>query len=114
MLSIAYASVPSYAPMAPVRAAQPRMGLADELGATGPLLPYWDPLGLGEKASPEKFARWRAVEIKHGRIAMLASTGYIAQECFRWPGYLSPSAGVKFSEIPNGIAGLKAVPPAGL
>ena len=142
-------AMPLQAPL--TRSAAPAMGLESELGATGPLLPYWDPLGLvrlalliasasvcvssfiplfhapdvsppagfffysqGQKASPEKFARWRAVEIKHGRIAMLASTGYIAQECFRWPGYLSPSAGVKFSEIPNGIAGLKAVPPAGL
>ena len=26
-------------------------------------------------AKPEKFARWRAVELKHGRIAMAATTG---------------------------------------
>jgi len=90
------------------------MGIESELGATGPLLPYWDPLGLGTKASPEQFSRWRAVEIKHGRIAMLATTGYIVQEVLRWPGYLSPSSQVKFSEIPNGIKGLAAVPPAGL
>ena len=32
----------------------------------------------------------------------------------RWPGYLSPSAGVKFADAPNGIKGLAAVPPAGL
>ena len=43
-------------------------------GATGPLLPYWDPLGMGT-ARPEKFQRWRAVEIKHGRIAMMATLG---------------------------------------
>jgi hypothetical protein len=108
----------SYAPMpaarAPTRSVAPTMGLESELGATGPLLPYWDPLGLGTKASPEKFARWRAVEIKHGRIAMVATVGYIAQECLRWPGYLSPSAGVKFADIPNGIKGLAAVPPLGL
>jgi hypothetical protein len=24
---------------------------------------------------PEKFGRWRAVEIKHGRVAMMATTG---------------------------------------
>ena len=40
--------------------------------------------------------------------------GYIVQSCLRFPGYLSPSAGVKFADVPNGIAGLKAVPPAGL
>eukprot|EP00964_Phaeocystis_antarctica_P094636 scaffold61301_cov61-Phaeocystis_antarctica.AAC.4 len=27
------------------------------------------------KARPDKFTRWRAVEIKHGRIAMMATTG---------------------------------------
>jgi hypothetical protein len=43
-------------------------------GATGPLLPYWDPLGMGQKR-PDKFQRWRAVEIKHGRIAMMATLG---------------------------------------
>jgi len=89
------------------------MGLEAELGATGPLLPYWDPLGLSV-TRPEKFARWRAVEIKHGRIAMMATVGYIAQECLRWPGYLSKSADVKFADIPNGIAGFKAIPAAGL
>merc|ERR1711935_237723 len=51
--------------------------LKDELGAICPL-GYWDPLGMG-KAKPEKFTRWRAVEIKHGRIAMMATTGYIVQ-----------------------------------
>lgn len=45
---------------------------------------------------------------------MLATTGYITQEILRWPGYLSPSSQVKFAEIPNGIKGLAAVPPAGL
>jgi light-harvesting complex I chlorophyll a/b binding protein 1 len=66
------------------------------------------------KASPAKFARWRAVEIKHGRIAMMATTGYIAQSCFRFGGYLSTSANIKFADVPNGIKGLAAVPPLGL
>ena len=29
-----------------MRASVPAMALESELGATGPLLPYWDPLGL--------------------------------------------------------------------
>jgi light-harvesting complex I chlorophyll a/b binding protein 1 len=86
--------------------------LKEQLGAVGPL-GYWDPLGMGSTA-PEKFTRWRAVELKHGRIAMAATTGYIVQSCLRWPGYLSPSAGIKFADMPNGIAALKAVPPLGL
>ena len=35
------------------RAAVPSMGLESELGATGPLLPYWDPLGLGQNQGAE-------------------------------------------------------------
>ena len=54
------------------------------------------------------------MEIKHGRIAMMATTGYIAQTCFRWPGYLSTSENIKFADVPNGIKGLAAVPPLGL
>merc|ERR1719231_577490 len=88
------------------------MAVETELGATGPL-GYWDPLGLA-KAKPEKFARWRAVELKHGRISMLATTGYIVQECLRWPGYLSTSESVKFADLPNGILALKGTPPLGL
>jgi len=45
---------------------------------------------------------------------MMATVGYIAQSCLRWPGYLSTSSNVKFADLPNGIAGLKAVPPLGL
>ena len=40
--------------------------------------------------------------------------GYIVQEFLRWPGYLSPSSSVKFSELPNGILALKGTPPLGL
>merc|ERR1719487_685116 len=94
------------------RSAGPLMGVETELGATGPL-GYWDPLGLSS-SNPEKFARYRAVELKHGRIAMAACTGYIVQSFMRWPGYLSISSDVKFADIPNGIAGFAKIPPLGL
>merc|ERR1719491_1279095 len=100
---------------AAARSAAPAMvDLSKEIGATGPLLPYWDPLNLGTNASPEQFKRWRAVELKHGRIAMAATLGYIVQEVLRWPGYLSTSAGIKFADMPNGIKGFAMIPPAGL
>jgi len=113
--SSALAFAPTMAAVAPTtsRSSAVSMAYENELGATGPL-GMWDPLGLASNASPEKFARWRAVEIKHGRIAMMATTGYIAQTCFRWPGYLSTSSDVKFADLPNGIKGLAGVPPLGL
>merc|ERR1719453_2708008 len=115
MLSVvgsALAFAPALPAAAPsmTRSMGPVMGMESELGATGPL-GFWDPMGL---AKPEKFQRYRAVEIKHGRIAMLATTGYIAQECLSFPGYLSKADNLKFADIPNGIKGLAAVPPFGL
>ena len=63
--------------------------------------------------NPDKFTRWRSVEIKHGRIAMMATLGYIAQECLRFPGYLSTSESVKFADLPNGIKAFAAIPALG-
>lgn len=40
----------------------------------------FDPLGLSEGASPKDIRRWREAEIKHGRVAMLASLGVLVQE----------------------------------
>merc|ERR1719320_2153854 len=47
---------------------------------------YWDPLGLSIGTDEAAFKRRRAVEIKHGRICMLACIGYIVPEYFEWPG----------------------------
>ncbi|CAE7223295.1 FCPA, partial [Symbiodinium sp. CCMP2456] len=52
-------------------------------------------------------------ELKNGRVAMLATMGYIVPEYFRFPGYCAPSAGLKFTDIPNGLAALSKVPGAG-
>merc|ERR1712012_468269 len=65
----------------------------------------------GDEAS---FKRRRSVEIKHGRICMLATMGYITPEITgKFPGYLSPSAGLQFADIPNGLAAISKVPAAG-
>merc|ERR1712207_63013 len=59
------------------------------------------------------FRRRRCVEIKHGRVSMLACIGYIVPEYFKWPGYLSPSTGLKFSDVPHGLAAITKVPAVG-
>jgi len=41
---------------------------------------------------------------------MIACIGYIVPEYYRWPGYLSPSEGIKFTDVPNGLAALSKVP----
>merc|ERR1719258_626832 len=63
---------------------------------------FWDPLNFSE-TQPEGFERRRAVERKHGRIAMVAMTGCLIHNAdIEFPGYLSVSQQLKFSDIPNG------------
>ena len=124
--------------------------------------------GFTADGSVENFKRRRQTELKHGRIAMLATMGYITPEqlavyvrlwfiillcplftasCLpsqdiisilhhtacegmyvdrpsdkpstepritgKFPGYLSPSAGLKFADVPNGLAAISKVPAAG-
>mmetsp|Transcript_1196 Transcript_1196/g.2989 ORF Transcript_1196/g.2989 Transcript_1196/m.2989 type:complete len:207 (-) Transcript_1196:90-710(-) len=84
-----------------------------ELGVTEPLGVY-DPLGWLE-TQPESFERRRAVERKHGRIAMAAVVGVIVHNNhIVFDGYLSPSQNLKFSDVPTGIDGIRAIPNAGL
>merc|ERR1711920_596398 len=84
-----------------------------ELGVTEPLGVY-DPLGWLE-SEPEAFERRRAVERKHGRVAMAAVVGTIVHNNhIVFDGYLSPSANLKFSDVPTGVDGIRAIPTAGL
>ena len=86
-----------------------------EIGVTPPLGVY-DPLGcLKEPVEyPRRdYRRYVELEIKHGRIAMLATVGVITTEAgFRWPGYLSKSLDLKFSDIPGGALDSYAAVPA--
>jgi Chlorophyll A-B binding protein len=67
---------------------------------------YFDPLNLA--TSEAKFDQFRAAELKHGRVAMLAVVGYVVPEFYRWGGEIN--FGLKFADIPNGIAAVTAVP----
>merc|ERR1712232_516228 len=89
----------------------------DELGAQPPL-GFYDPLGLlhGD-ADQERFDRLRYVEIKHGRICMLAFLGQIVTRAGIYlPGNISFD-GTAFDSIGNGwaaISGPNAIPSGGL
>merc|ERR1711879_804107 len=91
----------------PLRAFESELGVQPPVG-------FWDPLGLSSDGDLDTFKRRRAVEIKHGRISMLACIGYIVPEYFKWPGYISPSTGLKFADVPSGLAALSKVPLEGL
>merc|ERR1719504_399169 len=81
-------------------------------GGVTPPLGVWDPLGLIEKRD---MRRYEIMEIKHGRAAMLGFIHVILIHAgVRFPGYLSPSLGLKFADMPVGcFASLEAVPTAG-
>jgi light-harvesting complex I chlorophyll a/b binding protein 1 len=93
--------------------ASPLRAFENELGVQAPT-GFWDPAGLSKDGNVDDFRRRRATELKHGRIAMLATMGYITPELTgKFPGYLSPSAGLKFSDVPNGLAAISKVPAGG-
>ncbi|CAE8586986.1 unnamed protein product, partial [Polarella glacialis] len=91
----------------------PLRAFEGELGVQAPF-GFWDPAGLAKDGDVATFARRRSVELKHGRIAMLATMGYITPEVAgKFPGYLDPQAGLKFTDVPNGLAAISKVPAAG-
>merc|ERR1719379_1571315 len=91
----------------------PLRAFESELGVQAPV-GFWDPAGLSRDGDSAKFKRRRATELKHGRVSMLAAMGYMTPEIIgKFPGYLSPSMGLKFSDVPNGLAAISKVPVAG-
>merc|ERR1711981_178546 len=88
----------------PLRAFENELGVQDPVG-------FWDPAGFTADGNTDAFTRRRVTELKHGRVSMLATMGYITPEITgKLPGYLSPSAGLKFADVPNGLAAISKVP----
>lgn len=94
------------------------------IGVTPPLGLY-DPLGWVTNPGSDpatkfatfhaSFERRRAVERKHGRIAMVAVVGMLFHNAnIEFPGYLSKELGIRFSDVPDGMMGLFSIPLAGL
>jgi len=106
MLALAHASACAFtAPMMPVGASRTAAAQMSVYSWSQPGEgAIFDPLKLA--TTQEKFERLRYVEVKHGRIAMLAVLGHItAASGARFPGELSN--GVKFTSIEG--SGFKAL-----
>merc|ERR1711994_833777 len=105
-MGIAATLAASAAAFAPSKVAQTSTALnafESELGVQPPL-GFFDPLGLLDDADQERFDRLRYVEVKHGRICMLAFLGNIITRAgIHLPGSIDLS-GDKFDSFPNGIA----------
>jgi hypothetical protein len=94
---------------APVEAAEvapevpepPKFDVKKMPGITAPL-GFFDPAGFCEDASEGKIRFYREVELKHGRVAMLASLGFLVGEKFHplWGGNIDVPSYVAFQETP--------------
>ncbi|KAJ8604838.1 hypothetical protein CTAYLR_001052 [Chrysophaeum taylorii] len=94
---------------APVRAVSEKLESME--GSSAPM-GVWDPLGLSFWGSDKTLKWYRAAEIKHGRVAMAATVGWIINElgiCF--PGDVA--TGVSFKSLGTGVRAWEALPDAG-
>lgn len=114
-LSLATASAFMGAPVTHRAAKTSSMSMSyeGELGAQRPL-GFWDPIGLVENVDQERFDRLRSVELKHGRVSMLAVLGHIVTSSgIRLPGMISNAQGIAFTDIPTGLKAFDKLPAAG-
>lgn len=87
--------------------------IQDLPGATAPLKGF-DPLNLATLGSESTLAWFRAAELKHSRVAMLATTGYIVQAAgIHFPGMLSSDVSFESLSAMKPLAAWDAVPDLG-
>ena len=111
IFAAAIASAAAFAPAQTGKATTALNAFENELGAQAPL-GFYDPLNWLGDADQDRFDRLRFVELKHGRIAMLAFLGQITTRSgARLPGDIAH--GIKFSDIGEGWTGSLQVPVAG-
>merc|ERR1719163_1047219 len=79
----------------------PAFDVKQMAGVTGPL-GFFDPIGFCEEASEGKIRFYREVELKHARVAMLASVGYLVAEQFHplWGGQIDVPSFIAFQQTP--------------
>jgi hypothetical protein len=113
VLATLIASAAAFAPAKQAASTTSLKSFENELGAQDPL-GFFDPLGMVADGDQEKFDRLRYVEIKHGRISMLAVVGYLVAEAgVRLPGNVDYS-GLTFADVPNGFAAFNTISGAGI
>jgi Chlorophyll A-B binding protein len=73
-----------------VRSSSLAASALDDLPGSTPPIKSFDPVGYSKVGSDETLAWFRASELKHGRVAMVATTGYLIQAAgLHFPGMLS-------------------------
>merc|ERR1719373_882080 len=90
-----------------------RASLDDIGGATAPLK-NWDPLKLQDVGGEETLRWFRAAELKHSRVAMVATVGYLVNAAgMHFPGNLSKDLSFETLAAMRPIDAWAAVPDAG-
>jgi hypothetical protein len=69
-----------------------------KIGMMGTPAKCWDPIGFTERTTDPLLLWYRAAELKHSRVAMLACTGWLVNQAeLYFPGNLAP--GMPFSSL---------------
>merc|ERR1712193_589712 len=78
-----------------------KLKVGDMAGVTAPL-GFFDPVGFCTDASAGKILFYREVELKHGRVGMLASLGFLVGENFHplFGGDIDVPAYLAFQQTP--------------
>jgi hypothetical protein len=95
LVANAAANVVAKADAAPMTAEDLKAGIVAPLG-------FWDPLGVSANIGEGKLLFYREVELKHGRVAMLAALGFVVGEQFHplFGGNIDVPSYIAFQETP--------------
>ncbi|CAJ1406694.1 unnamed protein product [Effrenium voratum] len=77
---------------------------SEQFGATEPL-GFFDPLGFTAVGDERGFRKLQVSEIKHGRVAMMASIGLVGQHFLKLPGFEQSPAGFSVMGRGEGVLG---------
>lgn len=103
----------AFAPAQNVNKGTALSAIDDMAGSTMPFKAF-DPLGLATLGSDSTLAWFRAAELKHSRVAMLATTGYLVQAAgFHFPGMLSSDVSFESLSAMKPLDAWDAVPDLG-
>ena len=84
--------------------APPLFQPSEQFGSTEPV-GFFDPLGFTEVGDEKGFRKLRVSEIKHGRVAMMASIGLVAQHFVKFPFFENAPAGFSIMDKGEGVLG---------
>jgi len=81
---------------------------AGQVGAMAPI-GFFDPLGFTSVGDEAGFRKLRASELKHGRVAMMASIGLVGQHFLKFPGFEKTPAGLGALGTGEGVFGFVGI-----